>query len=802
MTKRLLSILLLLCLAASLLPSGVLAAAEPLPAVTGEPPVRIREADGLPNASGSGELYEYRSYDEPRSVDAFTGWKLVTMDGGARTLDGFTSPWLALVFGRTGCYYCNETTSLLMAAVNGGKQLEVVFLCAESTDYDTAAAFAEKYPGVEVSTTYAENSSKMWAMLRECGMAEDGSIYLPGFCLLDEERNVRFASTGPCEEHLEPVLAELPGNGGTQPVGFRSSGLASVAKLSKAEIVALLNANPTDMPSKIFDAAPSNTAPYAPGKVNKALLQRTVDRLNALRVMAGLNPVMLDDELCAAAQYGAVLLGASDFSHRPDQPEDMDDDFYQKGVDATSTSNIFAGWPLLRTPDGFMDDSDASNVDRVGHRRWQLNPEMGKIGFGYTVTDTRYRTYTAEKVFDRSASDNDYDFISWPPSGAFPSDTDAFTRNTAWSVSLNPDSYQAPVLSSLTVYIRRESDGKEWTLSGSASYTQASSGRYLNVNNVGFGVPRCIIFRPDDIGYYDGLYTVTIDGLKDRMGQAVDFSFQVDFFDSSEYVPEPEIPVLKGASAGAEGITVTWNPVAGATKYKIYRKTGSGGWTGLADVTGTSYLDTAVTGGTTYTYTVKAYVGGWTGFDSKGVSAAAKEVFGTPVLKSAAAGSDGITVTWNAVAGATKYKVYRKTGSGGWTALADVTGTSFLDTAVTGGTTYTYTVKAYHGTKWSGFDTKGVSATAKDTFGAPVLKSASAGTNGITLTWNAVSGATQYRVYRKTGSGGWVGLKDVTGTSYTDADVTSGTTYTYTVKAYNGTAWSSFDAGGISATAK
>ena len=111
-------------------------------------------------------------------------------------------------------------------------------------------------------------------------------------------------------------------------------------------------------------------------------------------------------------------------------------------------------------------------------------------------------------------------------------------------------------------------------------------------------------------------------------------------------------------------------------------------------------------------------------------------------------------------------------------------------------------MKAYNGSAWSGFDAKGVSATAKDTFGAPVLKSASAGTNGITLTWNAVSGATQYRVYRKTGSGGWVGLKDVTGTSYTDADVTSGTTYTYTVKAYNGTAWSSFDAGGISATAK
>lgn len=32
--------------------------------------------------------------------------------------------------------------------------------------------------------------------------------------------------------------------------------------------------------------------------------------------------------------------------------------------------------------DGFMEDSDAGNIAMVGHRRWQLNPKMGKVGFG------------------------------------------------------------------------------------------------------------------------------------------------------------------------------------------------------------------------------------------------------------------------------------------------------------------------------------------------------------------------------------------------------------------------------------
>ncbi len=83
-----------------------------------------------------------------------------------------------------------------------------------------------------------------------------------------------------------------------------------------------------------------------------------------------------------------------------------------------------------------------------------------------------------------------------------------------------------------------------------------------------------------------------------------------------------------------------------------------------------------------------------------------------------------------------------------------------------------------------------------------MLKGAASGANGITVIWNSVSGATKYRVYRKTGSGGWVGLADVTGNIYVDSAVTSGTTYTYTVKAYNGSVWSSFDPTGVSAAAE
>lgn len=258
-----------------------------------------------------------------------------------------------------------------------------------------------------------------------------------------------------------------------------------------------------------------------------------------LRRLAGVPQVQLDDSLSENAQYGAVLLAhLGSLNHTPAKPADMDNSFYQKAYEATSTSNIAAGMDLLESVDMFMQDSDARNVERVGHRRWQLNPELGRVGFGYAKNpDSIYRDFVTEKVTDTSGSGCDYDFICWPASGNFPNYLDSFDANTAWSVVLNPDDYQVPTQSGLVVTLVRQSDGKTWTLDGKASYTPAASGRYLNVETSGVG--NCIIFRPDGVTKYEGVYQVTIDGLKDRSGKAVDFTYQVDFFSQPDNASKP-----------------------------------------------------------------------------------------------------------------------------------------------------------------------------------------------------------------------------------------------------------------------
>lgn len=321
---------------------------------------------------------------------------------------------------------------------------------------------------------------------------------------------------------------------------FLESGSDSIDKLSKEEIVQLLEENPLTLPDNVFDQVPSCSAPYSTGKVKTSALQTATDRLNALRQIAGLPNVQLDLTLCEQAQYGAVIIAAQGaLNHNPSKPSGMDNDFYERAYDATSSSNLYADQTLTTAVDGFMDDSDTSNIDRLGHRRWQLNPGLGKIGFGYAESDTRYRTYVTEKVFDKSGDCEDYKFISWPASGNFPSNL--FDGDIAWSVSLNTSEYRTPRQSDLTVTLVRESDGKTWTFRGSG-YGASDNGAYFHIDTANYGIPNCIIFRPEGITSYEGVYTVTIDGLKSANGNPVDFSYQVDFFNPDDIGVEPEKP--------------------------------------------------------------------------------------------------------------------------------------------------------------------------------------------------------------------------------------------------------------------
>ncbi len=180
---------------------------------------------------------------------------------------------------------------------------------------------------------------------------------------------------------------------------------------------------------------------------------------------------------------------------------------------------------------------------------------------------------------------------------------------------------------------------------------------------------------------------------------------------------------------------------------------------------------------------VQAYVAGKYGLTMGGSSPA----LGAPTNVVATAGNRSVALGWNAVTGATGYRVYRRTtSSGSYTLIASPTTTSYTNTGLTNGTTYRYVVRA-RSTTLESADSLAVSATPTAAMLAPPTNvSATAGSGSVALSWGAVTGATGYRVYRGTTSGGpYSLLASTTSRTYSNTGLVNGTTYYYVVRAYN-----------------
>ena len=168
---------------------------------------------------------------------------------------------------------------------------------------------------------------------------------------------------------------------------------------SQQEILDRMNSDVTSV-SLTFAANPATAQPYAPGSLSSETLDGAITMLNQIRFIAGLQDnVTLDDDYNQMAQAASLVNYVNDeLTHFPEQPADMDNSLYEQGKAGAASSNIaWASWDTQTFKDslinGWMADYNDSNVDRLGHRRWCLNPQMGKTGFGAGAGDNG--TYSA-----------------------------------------------------------------------------------------------------------------------------------------------------------------------------------------------------------------------------------------------------------------------------------------------------------------------------------------------------------------------------------------------------------------------
>ena len=146
-----------------------------------------------------------------------------------------------------------------------------------------------------------------------------------------------------------------------------------------------------------------------------------------------------------------------------------------------------------------------------------------------------------------------------------------------------------------------------------------------------------------------------------------------------------------------------------------------------------------------------------------------------------------IKLSWSAVSGAKGYRVYvYNSKSKSYSILKDFTQERTITVKkLSSGTKYKFAVKSYaiisDKVKWASGYTYVTAATAP----AKVSVKAAYTKNSITLSWNKVSGADGYRVFRyNPSSKSWTKLVTTSKTSFTAKNLAEGRKYTFAVRPY------------------
>ncbi len=313
-------------------------------------------------------------------------------------------------------------------------------------------------------------------------------------------------------------------NHGVKPYVMRGLG---VTKRTKSEINTYIREHPVDLSSTTeYRKAPTGGEYggdiYSYGLIKETDLDNGIAMVNRIRYIAGLNADVVNAEEKEEILAASALINALNetISHYPTRPEVLSasdyDELYDLACRGGGSSNLHSGYKnLAETVLSYMNDSDYSNIDRVGHRRWILNPAMGRTTFGFCHQEKTY-TYTYDDgssysfkytmyysgmyAFDGSGSGTQRP-VAWP---AQETPLSCFTDGArqAWSVSFG----QYLTKEKIHVTLIRKKDLKTWKFD-----SDSADGDFF-VNNGGYGQVGCVIFRASDMGSISAgdTFTVTI----------------------------------------------------------------------------------------------------------------------------------------------------------------------------------------------------------------------------------------------------------------------------------------------------
>ena len=243
---------------------------------------------------------------------------------------------------------------------------------------------------------------------------------------------------------------------------------------------------------------------------------------------------------------------------------------------------------------------------------------------------------------------------------------------------------------------------------------------------------------------------------------------------------------VKAQPAGNGEVTLTWDPVDGAEAYAVAECVDGSYRNFTTDFTGTSYTATGLSNGRPHEFLVQAKVGGVWSSASADLRVSATPQGATKPEPVAEAGNGSVTLTWDAVPGATKYAVVRE----------DITTAVYTDCCsyeargLMNGIRYAFHVRALIDGSWTFLVDDAVYATPSNPL-SPKVDASVNEDDSVSLKWDEIPGADVYAVALRVGSGYETYTYDCVGTEFTVKDLQPGV-YQFLVQAHLDSGWSSF----------
>lgn len=246
-------------------------------------------------------------------------------------------------------------------------------------------------------------------------------------------------------------------------------------------------------------------------------LAAVLARTNHYRLLCGLDTdVVLDADFIHQAQCAAeVCAGMDKLDHHPKKNPGLPEDRWQAGKTGCAKSNLAMGGTGTRSIDMWMNDSDDSNRDRVGHRRWLLWPELDRMGYGESGR------YSAGHVIDgKGDSQADVPAVMFPPQGLMP--VAMFGPKYCWHISPDPKRYEVGKDAKLEI---RPYDPK------TGATGEAIAIQFRNVDFGGFGHRPAVIAQPEALALQrKAMYHVTVTGVSKKDASAPDLGWITIFY--------------------------------------------------------------------------------------------------------------------------------------------------------------------------------------------------------------------------------------------------------------------------------